>query len=190
MSVVEIRRHLFTVDDFARMGDAGIFAPSDRVELVDGEIREMTPIGPPHAAIVDRLAELLIGRLAGRANVRIRNPIRLDRYTEPQPDLVVARRRADYYAGGHPEIDDVLLVIEVADSSLLYDQVEKAPRYAGSGIPEAWLVDVSGERVTLCTGPSTEGYTEERVLAPGDKIVSAAVAGLRVPVDDIFGVRQ
>ena len=189
MAVVEVHRHRFTVDEFARMGEAGIFTRDHRVEFIDGEIREMTPIGPPHAAIVDRLAERLISRLTGKANVRIRNPIRLGRYTEPQPNLVVARHRRDYYAAGHPEIEDVLLVIEVADSSLLYDQVEKAPRYAGSGIPEVWLVDVSGERVTLYTGPSAEGYTEERVLAPGDEIVSTAVAGLRVPVGDIFGIR-
>lgn len=190
MAVVEIHRHLFTVEDFAHMGEVGIFSAHDRVELIDGEIREMTLIGPPHAAIVDRIAELLISRLAGKANVRIQNPIRLGRYTEPQPDVVVARRRMDYYAGRHPEADDVLLVIEVADSSLLYDQVEKAPRYATSGIPEAWLVDVSGETVTACTGPGSDGYTEERLLRRGEEIVSVAVADLRLPVDEVFGERS
>ena len=190
MAVVEIHRHLFTVEDFAQMGEAGIFGADDRVELIDGEIREMTPIGPPHAAIVDRLAELLLGRLAGKANVRIQNPIRLGGYTEPQPDLVVARRRMDYYAGRYPEADDVLLVIEVADSSLLYDQVEKAPRYAAAGIPEAWLVDVSGETVTVCTEPGPDGYAEERVLRRGEEISSAVVASLCLPVDEIFGVRS
>ena len=189
MAVVDIHRHRFTVDEFAHMGEAGILAPEDRVELIDGEIREMSPIGPPHAGIVDRLAELLINRLTGKANVRIQNPVRLGRYTEPQPDLVVARRRMDYYTGGHPEVGDVLLVIEVADSSLLYDQVEKAPRYAEAGIPEAWLVDVSGETVSVYTGPSSDGYTEERLLQRGDEIASIAVAGLRLPVDDIFGAR-
>ena len=190
MTVVEIHRHRFTVEDFAHMGEAGIFAADDRVELIDGEIREIAPIGPPHAAIVDRLAELLLGRLAGRANVRIQNPIRLGRYTEPQPDLVVARRRTDYYAGRHPEAGDVLLVIEVADSSLLYDQVEKAPRYAAAGIPEAWLVDVSGETVTVYSRPGPDGYFEERLLRRGNEVRSEAVAGLRLPVDEIFGDRS
>ena len=172
------------------MGEAGIFAVEDRVELIDGEIREMTPIGPSHAGIVDRLAELLIVRLAGRANVRIQNPIRMGRYTEPQPDLVVARRRDDYYTDHHPEAGDVLLVIEVADSSLLYDQAEKTPRYATAGIPEAWLVDVSGETVTACTEPGPNGYGEERLLRRGDEVVSAAVAGLRLSVDAISGARS
>ena len=189
MAVVEIHRHRFTVEVFAHMGEAGIFAADDRVELIDGEIREMPPIGPPHAAIVDRLAELLLGHLAGKANVRIQNPIRLGGYTEPQPDLVVARRRMDYYAGRHPEAGDVLLVIEVSDSFLIYDQVEKAPRYATAGIPEVWLVDVSGETVTVHTAPGKDGYMEERLLRRGEEIASAAVAGLRLPVDAIFGER-
>ena len=187
MAVVEIHRHRFTVEDFAHMGEAGIFAVEDRVELIDGEIREMAPIGPSHAGIVDRLAELLIVRLAGRANVRIQNPIRLGRYTEPQPDLVIARRRTGHYTDRHPEAGDVLLVIEVADSSLLYDQLEKAPRYATAGIPEAWLVDVSGETVTVYTAPGDGGYTEERMLRPGERLVSVAVAELRLPVAEIFG---
>lgn len=187
MAVVEIHRHRFTVEDFAHMGEAGMFAADDRVELIDGEIREMTPIGPSHAGIVDRLAELLINRLTGRANVRIRNPIRLGRYTEPQPDLAVARRRIGHYTDRHPGAGDILLVVEVADSSLLYDQTEKAPRYAAAGIPEAWLVDVSGETVAVCTAPGPDGYTEERVLRRGEEIASAAVAGLRLPIDDIFG---
>jgi len=190
MAVVEIHRHRFTVEDFAHMGEAGIFAPEDRVELIDGEIREMSPIGPPHAAIVDRLAELLINRLTGRANVRIQNPVRLGRYTEPQPDLAVVRRRADYYTSGHPEVGDILLVIEIADSSLLYDQVEKTPRYAAAGLPEAWLVDVPGETVSVYAGPGPDGYTEERLLRRGEAIVSIAIAGLRIPVDEIFGVRS
>ena len=187
MAVVEIHRHRFTVEDFAHMGEAGMFAADDRVELIDGEIREMAPIGPSHAGIVDRLAELLISRLTGKAHVRIRNPIRLGRYTEPQPDLVVARRRTGYYTDRHPEADDVLLVAEVADSSLLHDRMEKAPRYGAAGIPEAWLVDVSGEAVTVYGGPGPDGYTEEWLLRRGDEVGSVAVAGLRLPVDAIFG---
>ena len=189
MAVVEVHRHRFTVEEFAHMGEAGIFAADDRVELIDGEILAMAPIGPPHAALVDRLAELLISRLAGRANVRIQNPIRLGGYSEPQPDLVVARRRPDYYADRHPDARDVLIVIEVAESSLLYDQVEKAPRYAAAGIPEAWLVDVPGDTLTVYTGPSPDGYAEERLLRRGEKIASTVVAELRISVDEIFGPR-
>ena len=187
MAVTDIQRHLFSVDEFARMGEAGVFAEEDRVELIDGEICEMTPIGPPHAVVVNLLAELLITRLAGRAYVSIQNPVRLDRHTEPQPDLAVARRRLDAYAGRHPEAGDILLVVEVADSSLRYDRMEKVPRYGKAGIPETWLVDVSAETVTVYTAPGKDGYMEERRLRRGEEIVSVAVTGLRLPIDEIFG---
>ena len=184
---VAIPRHRFTVDDFARLGEAGIFAEDDRVELIDGEIRDMTPIGPPHAWIVNRLIRKLVLHLDNRAWVSAQNPLRLDGHTEPQPDLVVARGGEDDYAERHPEAGDVLLVVEVADSSLRYDRAEKMPRYARAGIPEAWLVDVTGRAVTVCTVPGSGGYARERVFRLKAEIESTAVAGLRVAVDEILG---
>ena len=184
---VAIPRHRFTVDDFARLGEAGIFAEDDRVELIDGEIRDLTPIDPPHAWIVNRLIRKLVLHLADRAWVSAQNPLRLDGHTEPQPDLVVARGGEDDYAERHPEAGDVLLVVEVADSSLRYDRAEKMPRYARAGIPEAWLVDVTGRAVTVCTVPGSGGYARERVFRPTAEIESAAVAGLRVAVTEIVG---
>lgn len=178
--------HRFTVDDFARMGEAGIFADDDRVELIDGEVREMTPIGPPHAWIVDRLTVLIATRLAGTAHLRVQGPIRLGRHTEPQPDLSVSRS-AQAYTNRHPDADDLLLVIEVSDSSLQYDRGEKVPRYGKAGVPETWLVDVSARTVTAYTGPGPEGYARERVLRCGERITASAVAELNFPVDDIFG---
>ena len=186
MAVPDIHRHLFTVDEFARMGEAGVFAEDDRVELIDGEIREMTPIGPTHAVVVNLLAELLITRLAGRAYVSIRNPVRLDRHTEPQPDLAVARRRLDAYASRHPEAGDLLLVIEVADSSLRYDRVEKVPRYGGAGIPETWLVDLAAETVAVYTDLGRAGYAREQVRQRGDTIAATGVPELRLHVDEMF----
>ena len=185
MVVAGMQRYLFDVDDFARMGEAGIFAEDDRVELIEGEIREMNPIGPPHAWIVDRLTELVITRLAGTAHVRIQNPIRLGRHTEPQPDLSVAGKR-QAYANRHPDADDVLLVIEVADSSLRYDRLEKVPRYGKAGIPETWLVDVEARTVTVYTGPGPGGYAREELLRCGDRIAATVVANLGLPVDEIF----
>ena len=166
-AAVAIPRHRFTVHDFARLGEAGIFTEDDRAELIDGEIRDMTPIGQPHARIVNRLTWRLVTRLAGRAYVSVQNPLRLDRYTEPQPDLVVARGGEDHYADRHLEAGDVLLVVEVADSSLRYDRIEKMPRYAGAGIPEAWLVDVAGGAVTVSTDPGPDGYAEQRSSGVG-----------------------
>ncbi len=153
-AAVAIPRHRFTVDDFARLGEVGIFTEDDCVELIDGEIRDMTPIGQPHAWIVNRLTLRLVTCLAGRAYVSVQKPLRLDRYTEPQPDLVVARGGEDDYADRHLEAGDILLVVEVADSSLRYDRTEKMPRYAGAGIPEAWLVDVAGGAVIVSTSPA------------------------------------
>ena len=127
--VADVRRYRFTVDEFARMGEAGIFTAEDRVELLDGEIVAMTPIGALHAGLVSRLNELIVTCLAGNAYVGIQNPVRLDHHTEPQPDLVVARRRTSFYTDRHPEPGDIFLVIEVADSSLRYDRLEKVPRY-------------------------------------------------------------
>ena len=168
------------------MGVAGIFFEDDRVELIDGDVYEMTPIGPTHAGIVDELNELLVSRLAGKAKVRIQNPIRLGRHTEPQPDLVVARPRSSHYTDRHPEGDEVLLVIEVADSSLRYDREAKLPLYAKTGIPEAWLVDVTARTITVHTKPGADGYAVEQALERGQEVVSSSVAGLHLSVDRIF----
>ena len=186
-ATVAIPRHRFTVEDFVRLGEAGVFTEDDRVELIDGEIRDRTPVGQPHAWIVNRLARRLFARLADRVYVSVQNPLRLDEHTEPQPDLVVARGGEDDYADRHLEAGDVLLVIEVADSSLRYDRAEKMPRYGRSGIPEGWLVDVTGGAVIVHTAPGAGGYAGEQVFGPGAEIASTAVAGLHVTVDEIVG---
>ena len=185
--VADVQRHRFTVEEFARMGEAGIFTEDDRVELIDGEILEMTPIGAPHAGRVSRLTELIVTRVAGRAHVSVQNPVRLDPHTEPQPDLVVARRRKAFYTDRHPEPDDIFLVIEVADSSLRYDRTEKAPRYGRAGVPEMWIVDVDAAAVTVHTDPGPDGYATRRVLRRGDDVAAASLAGLSYSVDEIFG---
>lgn len=183
--VTDVQRYRFTVGDFARMGEAGIFTEGNRVELIDGEILEMTPIGPLHAWIVNRLNSLLITRLAGKAYVSVQNPIRLGRHTEPQPDLVVARR-SDAYADRHPEPDDILLIIAVADSSLRYDRLEKIPRYGRAGIPETWLADIEAGAVSVYTEPGPDGYAQQQVRRRSDRLVASRATEIRFAVDDIF----
>ena len=183
--VSAVQRYRFNVDEFARMGEAGVF--TDRVELIDGDVLEMSPIGSPHAGTVNRLNELLVTRLAGRATVIVQNPIRLDRHTEPQSDLVVARRRKNFYTDRHPEPADVLLVIEVADSSLRYDRTEKTPRYARAGIPETWLVDIQAGTVTVHADPGPEGCARQQVRRRGERIAAASVPVPGLAVDDILG---
>ena len=129
----------FTVDEYYLMAEVGILKPAERVELIEGEIIVMPPIGPEHAWDVDRLNEILVSRAAGRYYVRNQNPVRLGDDTEPEPDVALLRRRPEGYRAAHPSPADVLLVIEVADSSLEYDRNIKAHIYGRSGVPETWV---------------------------------------------------
>ena len=185
--VVAEQTYRFTVDDYYRMGEVGILPPDVRVELVDGEIKQMPPIHPPHASIVHRLNAVLARKLHGKVVVGIQSPIRLDDFNEPQPDVTVLRFQDDYYGSHHPTPADVMLAIEVADTSLRYDRHEKMPRYGMAGIPEAWLVDVQAGTIKVFTEPQAGGYGEEQVLSRGQEIVSLAVEGLRLQVDEALG---
>ena len=188
---VEILRWQFTVADFARMVKAGILAEDDRVELIDGEVRAMSPIGPRHAAIVNRLNALLSRQLADRAIISVQKPIQLTDYTEPQPDIAVLRLREDFYAYALPLPDDILFVVEVAETSLEYDREEKLPHYAQMEIPEVWLIDVERETVTQYTHPDGTRYVLEQTLERGRRLISDAMSLLQLSVDlsvdDIFG---
>jgi Uma2 family endonuclease len=185
--VVQILRWQFTVADFARMAEAGIFAEDDRVELIDGEVRAMSPIGPRHAAIVKRLNPLIGRQVAALAIVSVQDPIQLTDYTEPQPDIAVLRIREDFYAQAHPLPADVFIVVEVAETSLEYDREEKVPRYAQAQIPEVWLIDVERETVTQYTQPDGTRYRSEQVLQRHHILVSTALISIQLAVDDIFG---
>lgn len=169
------------------MGEAGIFTPEDRVELLDGEIIQMTPIGSRHGGCVNRLNQLLIQNLAGRAVVTVQNPVLLDERSEPQPDVVVARLREDFYSGGHPEPGDMLLLIEVSDTTLLYDRNRKVPRYGARGVHEAWLVDLEAERIEVYREPAPDGYAQSTASTRGDSLSPAAFPDLTLTVDEILG---
>lgn len=184
---VQILRWQFTVADFARMVEAGILAEDDRVELIDGEVRAMSPIGPRHVAIVNRLNALFSRQVADSAIVSVQNPIQLTDYTEPQPDIAVLRLREDFYAHALPLAADVLLVVEVAESFLEYDREEKIPRYAQVLIPEVWLIDVEQETVTQYSQPDGMRYCREQILERGQRIVSNTVSSLHLSVDGILG---
>ncbi len=185
MSVV-IQRHQFTVSDFARMVQTGILAAEERVELIDGEVREMSPIGSVHAAIVNRLNALLMSKLSGRAIVSVQNPVILNDFTEPQPDLVVLRLREDYYKDELPGPGDVLLIIEVSDKTLEYDRDEKLPRYARMSIPEVWLVDANSRQITQYANPSAAEYRQIASFGPGKEVRSIAIESLSVSTNDVF----
>jgi Uma2 family endonuclease len=133
------------------MGEADIFHEDDRVELIDGQVVEMSPIGPAHAGCVTRLTALFAPLAGGAATLSIQNPVILAEYQEPQPDVALLRYRADGYGTAHPQTADVLLVIEVAETSAHSDRRIKMPLYARAGVPEAWLVDLPAEHLTATT---------------------------------------
>jgi len=155
---VEIIKRRFSVDDYERMEQTGILSEDDRVELIDGEVVVMSPIGLPHLACVDRMTRVLVLKLREHAIVRVQGSVVLDLYDAPQPDVALLRPKADFYLSGHANPTDILLLIEVADSSLAYDHEVKAPLYASKGVAEYWLVDLNHEVITCYSDPSGGTY--------------------------------
>ena len=182
----DIVRHAFSVHDYARMRKIGILTEDDRVELIDGEVRTMSPIGPLHAAIVRRLVKRLIELVGDQAIVSPPNPIQLNDHSEPQPDVAILRLRDDNYQRAHPVAADVLLIIEVSDTTAQYDRIEKLPRYAAAGIPETWIVDVEQRVVEQYTHPVRDQYARLQKYFPGDTITSPVVPAIALNADDLF----
>jgi Uma2 family endonuclease len=156
--------HRLSVDDYHKMGEAGIFGHDDRVELIEGRLIDMAPIGSDHAGKVIQLNAMLNRIFSRLALVSPQNPIRLSEHSEPQPDFAILRLRDDFYRTSHPQPQDVLLVIEVSDTSVRYDREMKIPLYARYGIPEVWLLDLPNTQLEIYRQPKTEGYGE--VLHP------------------------
>lgn len=184
---VQLRRRLFTVDEYYRMGQAGILGEDDRIELLEGQIVEMGPLRSRHQATVDRLNWLFSSRVTDWALVSVHGPVRLSDDSEPQPDVMLLRRRDDFYEAAHPEPDDVLLLVEVSDTSTEYDREVKLPLYARYGIAEVWLVGLEAKTVEVFRTPTAEGYQEVTQLEPGQRLSSIALPELDLAVDDILG---
>ena len=171
----------FTVKDYHRMAEADIFEPDDRVELVDGEVVAMSPIGTRHAACVTRLSHLLWGRIGDRAIVSVQCPIQVGEFSEPQPDLAVLRPRDNFYADHHPTPPDIHLLVEVADSSLRHDLARKSPLYIAGGVTEVWVVDLVSDTVHVTRGDQTVQ------LRAGDSVAPLAFPELVLEVAAILG---
>src|SRR5436305_12193247 len=183
MSVQIARRH-FSIGEYDKMAAAGVFSEDDRVELIEGEIVEMNPIGSRHAACVGRLTKLL-ERLAGdEAIVWVQNPVQVSDYSEPLPDVALLKRRDDFYARANPRPSDVLLIIEVADSSVEYDRDVKIPIYSRAGVPEVWLVNLPEEAIEIYARPLNNAYQETRLVKRGE---SLSTLNLIIDADDILG---
>jgi Uma2 family endonuclease len=176
----------FTVADYHRMAEAGVLSPDARVELLDGQVVEMNPIGSRHAGCVNRLTRMLTLAAGERATVAIQNPAILDDFSEPQPDVAVMRFRPDGYATRHPGPADVLLLIEVMVTSADLDREVKAPLYARAGVPEVWLVDLEAGAIEVRRDPAGEGYRQIRTVARGDTLTPPGLPGVALAVNDIL----
>ncbi|HEY9662813.1 MAG TPA: Uma2 family endonuclease [Allocoleopsis sp.] len=184
---VQILRKKFTVGQYHQMIESGILTDRDRVELIKGEIIEMSPVGRRHAACVDRLTELFVLRLTSRAIVRTQNPIRLSDDSEPQPDLALLRRRDDFYETGHPKPEDIFLVIEVSDTTVDFDREIKIPTYAEEGIAEAWLIDLNAQIIEVYQQPVPSGYQSKQQFDRGQSITLPGFSGIQFDVEQLLG---
>lgn len=181
--VVEAAKRLISVEEYYKMAEVGILKPGDRVELINGEIFEKSPIGSKHAALVDRLARILNQLLQGKASIRIQNPIRIDSKNEPEPDITILHYRQDDYAAAHPKASDVHIVIEVADTSIKYDREIKMPLYATCQIQEYWIIDLASEEIMAAGQPTGNDYSVKKIYKRGDVL---KVLGKTLNTNDIL----
>jgi Uma2 family endonuclease len=186
-TALEPRPRRFTVEEYLRMGESGIFAPDERVELIEGEIIQMTPIGPPHAGTVAHLLALLARGAGERAVLWPQNPLHLGDRSMPQPDLVLLKARSTFYTDAHPTEDDVLLLIEVADSSIGYDRLRKLQLYARFGVPEYWIVSLKEGCIEVYRVPADGGYQDFRQYVAGESVAPQAFPDLVIEVGALLG---
>jgi Uma2 family endonuclease len=184
---VEIKRRLFTVQEYHLMSEAGVFSDRERVELIEGEIIQMAAIGRRHAARVDPLARTFSRIPESLVIFRVQNPICLNDNSEPQPDIALVQPRADFYEESLPNSEDVLLLVEVADSTVNYDRDVKVPNYARSGIQEVWLWDIEVNCLEFYHQPTINGYTSIQKLERGQQISPLAFPDFVVSLDLILG---
>jgi Uma2 family endonuclease len=183
----QLLRKLFTIEQYHRMYEAGVLTENDRVELIRGEIMHMSPLGTRHAACVMRLNELLNQLVGNRTILGIQSPIVLPPDSEPQPDVILLRRRDDYYESSHPTFADVYLLVEVADSTIGFDRNIKMPLYAEAGIKEYWIVNLNDNCIEVYRNPATSGYQDVSMFKHGQSITLQAFPEVAIAVDQILG---
>jgi Uma2 family endonuclease len=169
---VSVEKRLLTVEEYHEMGRVGILGPSDRVELIHGEIIKMSPIGSKHANTVNKLNTVLKDLCQERVVLSVQNPVVLNELNEPQPDISVLRHRDDFYGDSHPHAADVFFVVEVSDSTIEFDRQTKGALYASASIPEYWIIDLDRDRIELYSNPENDLYRETSLFTKDDKITS------------------
>ena len=187
INTATLPRRKFTVDEYHDFIEKGVFKPGERIELWEGEFIEMSPIGKRHAGTVSALSDILKDVFGKKFLVWSQNPIVLNDFSEPQPDVSLLKRRDDFYRNDSATAADVLLAMEVSDSTVKYDRDIKFPRYAENGIKESWLIDLENNRVEIHTQPTANGYKLVKILHRGDIAESTIFEEIKIAVDDILG---
>jgi Uma2 family endonuclease len=184
-TAIEPTRYRFTAEVYHRMGEAGIFAPHERVELIEGDIIQLAPVGDPHINAVDRLTEVFVIAVAGKARVSVQNPVRLNPRSEPQPDLLILRRES-FGRAGRPE--DVLMLVEVSDTTLRYDRDTKLPLYARHGIPHVLNIEITAGAVVHYFDPHDGGYGQHTRYVRGERLTMEILpsVSISINVDELF----
>ena len=185
-SLATLTHRKFSVDEYHNFIDQGVFRPDERIELWEGEFIEMSPIGMRHSSCVNLIIEIVRDLLGKTVVISPQNPIVLDDYSEPQPDIALLKRREDFYRKSGATANDVLLVIEVADTTVRYDRDVKFPSYAKNGIEEAWLIDLENNRVEIHSEPTEEGYSLVKILNRGQNAQSTVLKDLQIEIDEIL----
>jgi len=184
---LQVAKHFFTVKEFERMGEAGIFSEDAHFELIEGEIVEISPIGSRHAGCVLFLSRFLNHAVRDMAFVSTQSPIQLNDLTQPQPDVALLRLRDDYYRSSHPKPENVLLLIEVADTTIDYDRRIKLPLYAGAGIPEVWIINLPAELIEIYAAPKDGAYVAALEVKRDEQAQSQTISTLSIPAAMILG---
>lgn len=179
-------RYRLTLAAYHQLANAGVFNEDSRLELIEGDLIAMPPIGERHASQTRRINQLFSRQIGDTAIVDVQNPVALNAYSEPQPDIVLLKPRADFYEHSHPGPMDILLIIEVSDSTLRYDRETKVPLYAQAGIPEVWVLDIVHQRLEVYRCPSQEGYREVRYPALQEFIAPVLLPNLTVSVQSLL----
>jgi Uma2 family endonuclease len=181
-----LTQHRFTVEDYYRMAETGVLRPNARVELLEGQILDMSPIGPFHSGIVIRLNRLFHEKSKGKWAMSVQSPLRIDQYSEPEPDIMLLRPQPDDYTKAHPSPEDVFLLVEVADASLYYDRDKKLPIYGRAGIGEVWIVNLVEQKLEVYREPNFTGYSNKTILRPGQQAIPQAFPDVAVDVAELL----
>ena len=183
---LECNTRKFTVEEYYRMAEVGILRPDERVELINGEVIVMAPIGNPHATGVRRIERVFSQTAGSSVTISGQNPVLIGERSTPQPDVAILRYREDDYFGKLPSAEDVLLVIEVSDTSLAYDRNVKVNLYAQANIPETWITNLPEDCIEAFTGPGPNGYTQHTIYQRGDRIAPSTLPGVEFAVEDLL----